>query len=560
MSFIIKNEEVEFNFVTDCKPKRQHDEILIDVSKKAPTPDIIQGDRLILPVDEGIAINVDESYESGEFDCDAIGGLFCTGHKGSVGMVLVERNKSFLAICPEKPAYTEYKAERKDGMYHLAIICHEPCEVVYRVFLSLPKACKWYRERYNPDCLTLSDKIRKNREIEKLVGGAIFWIWNDNYNDVMYADREVSDSPASGEKLLSVADDLYKNGVDNAMFGLFFDEDQRLSELLYKKYGFLPTQYDNYNDVLNPDLLKKIPNNRVKNCGYTYRRMKDYPNGVAVDEKGQLVTAWELKGFDGKMYSQNMLCPICAKKAMKEEIPSMLRQFPYYKGWFVDVFGGSLCECFSKKHPLTREESIDVKNEAFAELEEMGLITGTEDGFDKIIDHIVYTEGLHSPVYFRNKDSGRNHANIYSDEQTAYISKHMINPKCRVPLWHLIYHECVFAFPYWGDSTEMSKEIIRDKVLFACLYGCPPLYSFKFANYKFLRNVILESYKEIAEVHKKTALLPMTDFSVVSDDYMVQRSVFGNKYEITVNFSNEIYAIEKITIPPKDYIMKEIKD
>ena len=157
-------------------------------------------------------------------------------------------------------------------------------------------------------------------------------------------------------------------------------------------------------------------------------------------------------------------------------------------------------------------------------------------------------------MYFRNKDSGRNHANIYSSEQAEHIKKHMINPRCRVPLWHLIYHECLFAFPYWGDSTAMSKELIRDKVLFAVLYGCPPLYSFKSGNYRLLRNEILESYREITEVHKKTALLPMTDFSVVSDDYAVQRSVFGERYEITVNFSSEPYG----TVPPKGYTVKEI--
>ena len=554
MSFTMKNENAEFEFITDCAFKRIGCEFSAEASGEVPVPEIVSGDRLILPVDEGIAVNVEDEYESGEFDCNSIGGYFCTGHNGSIGMVLIERNKAFLAVCPENLVDTEYKAEKKDGLYRLSVICHKPCDVTYRVFSSLTEACKWYRKRYNPDCLTLSDKIKNNHEIEKLAGGAVFWIWNDNYNDIMYADREVSESPASGGAVLDIAEDLHENDVDKALFGLFFDEDSHLSEPLYKKYGYLSTQYDNYNDVLNPDLLDKIPNNRVKNCGYTHRRMKDYPGGVVVNKDGGLAPAWALKGFDGKMYPQNTLCPICAKNAMENEIPKILNEYPYYKGRFIDVFGGGMCECFSKEHPLTREDSIKVKNEAFEALEKMGLIPGTEDGFDRIIDHLAYTEGLHSPVYFRNKDSGRNHANIYSSEQAEHIKKHMINPRCRVPLWHLIYHECLFAFPYWGDSTAMSKELIRDKVLFAVLYGCPPLYSFESGNYRLLRNEILESYREITEVHKKTALLPMTDFSVVSDDYAVQRSVFGGRYEITVNFSSEPYG----TVPPKGYTVKEI--
>lgn len=554
MSFVIKNENAEFEFRTEFAFEQKNGGIEAVVSADAPIPEILPGDRLILPVDEGIAINVDEEYEDGEFPCNSIGGYFCSGHKGSIGMLLIERNKSFLAVYPEDLVNTEYRAERADGIYRLFLVCHKSSRVFYRIFDSLPKACKWYRDNKNPSCLTLADKIKKNHDIETLAGGAVFWIWNDNYNQVMYADKDVFESPASGKAVLDIAEDLYENGVQKALFGLFFEEDSRLSEPLYKKYGYLSTQYDNYNDVLNPDLLNKIPNNRVKNCDYTARRMKDYPQGVIVNKDGNLAPAWALKGFDGKMYPQNTMCPICAKQAMEDEIPQILRKYPYYKGRFIDVFGGGMCECFSKKHPLTREESIKVKNEAFEALEKIGLIPGTEDGFDRIIDHLAYTEGLHSPVYFRNKDSGRNHANLYSSEQAEHIKKHMINPRCRVPFWHLVYHDCMFAFPYWGDSTAMSPEIIKDKILFACLYGCPPLYSFTEGNYRKARAAILESYRKITEVHAKTALLPMTDFKVLSNDYMLQSSVFGDKYKVTVNFSDEMRA----SVPAKDFIFEEM--
>ena len=134
----------------------------------------------------------------------------------------------------------------------------------------------------------------------------------------------------------------------------------------------------------------------------------------------------------------------------------------------------------------------------------------------------------------------------------------MLNPKRRVPLWHLTYHDCLLTFPYWGDSTAMSLDIISDKTLFACLYGCPPLYSFKEENYKKLKQAILKSYKTITAVHEKTALLTMTDFKILSDDYMLQCSVFGDKYRITVNFSNEPREVDGKTVLPKDFILEEI--
>ena len=50
----------------------------------------------------------------------------------------------------------------------------------------------------------------------------------------------------------------------------------------------------------------------------------------------------------------------------------------------------------------------------------------------------------------------------------------------------------------------------------------------------------------------------MTDFKILSDDYMLQRTVFGNKYRITANFSNEPRVTDGITVLPKDFIMEEI--
>lgn len=558
MSFTITKKNVQFEFITETPFDQTGEEIVAEVVKDAPVPKILPKDRLILPVGEGIAINVDEQYESGEFSCERIGWCFCSGHSAGMSMILLERNKIFLAICPDDPVNAQYTVKKEDGIYKLFLSCDKKSTVCYKTFDSLPEACKWYREKYNPHCRTLLEKIKKNPNIEKLAGGAIFWIWNDNYDEVMYSDHDVSISPASGEALLDIADDLYNNGVSKALFGLFFEVDSPLSEPLYKKYGFLSTQYDNYNDVLNPDLLDIIPNNRVKNCDYTARRMKDYPDGVIVNKSGELAPAWSLKGFDGKMHNQNTLCPVCAKKRMQEEIPEILKKYPYYRGRFIDVFGGGMDECFSKDHPLTKEDSIVVKNEAFEALENMGLIVGTEEGFDKIIDHVAYSEGFHSPVYYRNKDSGRNHANIYTKEQCDHIKKNMLNPKRRVPLWQLTYHECLFTFPYWGDSTAMFLDIIKEKILFACLYGCPPLYSFTEGNYKNLKQAILESYKTITAVHEKTALLPMTDFKILSDDYMLQASVFGNKYKITANFSNQQREVGGKTILPKDFLFEEM--
>ena len=50
----------------------------------------------------------------------------------------------------------------------------------------------------------------------------------------------------------------------------------------------------------------------------------------------------------------------------------------------------------------------------------------------------------------------------------------------------------------------------------------------------------------------------MTDFQVLRDDYQVQRSVFGDKYEVIVNFSEESYTYKNKLILPDDLLFEEI--
>lgn len=557
LGFSLSSNGVSFDFADQRLLNKVGDLYEIEAVTTAPTPRITAGDRLIFPIDEGIAIDANGDYLPGEFTFDCIHGTFCS-REGTLNMIVVERKGAFLLIALDNGTHASYRAPKQDGLYQLEIHLQKPCKIRYGIFSSLALACQCYRSLQTQKFLTLTQKIERNPNLQKLIGGGIFWVWNNHYDDVMYAKEDTDLNPAIGEDLLTVADDLFQSGVKNAMFGLFFNADSHLSEPMFQRFGYLCTQYDNYNDVLNPALLDIVPNNRVKNCDYTFRRLKDYPDGIQVKEDGSFYTAWQLKGFDGKMHDQNTLCPIVAAERIRKEIPEILKEFPYYKGRFIDVFGGWLSPCYAPDHPLDLDDCLRIKRDAFLSIADMGLIVGTEDGFQGLLDGLDYVEGLHSPVYFRNRDSGRNHAHYYDEVKNTHINRYMLNPACRVPLWHLVYHDCLLAFPYWGDSTEMSLDLLWKKVLFACLYGCPPLYSFFVKDYALLKDNILESYRKITAVHQKVALLPMTDYAVLTEDHQVQKSVFGGRYEVIVNFSETPYVYQENTVLPHDLILLEL--
>ena len=550
--FSIKSGKVDFDFLSETAPQKKGSAYSFDILGKIPTPALKDGDRILIPMGEGIALIVGED----EPVANAFGD-FCS-KQGTVCMVIVEREGKFLLISLENGIYSSYDTRPEDGKYKLVMTNKEKCGVSYAVFDSLAGACAFHRATHG-EVITLDEKIKANPEASKLVGGAIFWVWNNNYDEVMYSDHDVDVDPSTGDALMEIADDLYKNGVDKAMMGIFFEPDSKYVEPLYKKYGYISTQYDNYNDVLNPEMLSIIPNNRARNCDYTARRMKDYPKGVQVTPAGELAKAWALKGFDGVMHHQNTLCPAIAAQRIKEEIPQILAKYPYYKARFIDVYGCRLGSCYSNEHPLTMADTLKVKRGAFAAMEKMGLITGTENGFDGIADHITYSEGLHSPVNLQIADAGRKHAHVMNSEQSEHIGKQMMRPDRRVPLWQLTYHDVVMTFPYWGDSTESAPDHMARKILFACLFGCPPLYSFSLKDYPSLKADILDSYKCIGEVHSKVATLKMTDYKVLSSDYMLQASEFGEKYRVVVNFSNEAREYDGKRIEAEGLLFEEIK-
>ena len=65
--------------------------------------------------------------------------------------------------------------------------------------------------------------------------------------------------------------------------------------------------------------------------------------------------------------------------------------------------------------------------------------------------------------------------------------------------------------------------------------------------------------ERIGEIHSKVATLKMTNYEVLSNDYMLQRSVFGDKYSITVNFSDKPLECNGKLIAPESLVFEEIK-
>jgi hypothetical protein len=349
------------------------------------------------------------------------------------------------------------------------------------------------------------------------------------------------------QRRMEICDDMKKRGIDKVMWSIFDENVCPECAQHVKDNGYLTTVYEVFADVIQRPLRTLMTETRYKRCA---SRLECWPDSIAIREDGQLMNAWQLMGKDGRYYFQSRMCDKEAPKFAKKRIANLNKEINV-DGWFLDVVYGTAHECYSPEHPLTRKESFESKAETCKVVEDLNLVCGTEVGREEAIAYCVYNEGILSIDQWRSYQSGRRMCTLYyGDEVESNIKDYMLNPKYRVPLWELVYHDCMISYWYWGDSHNCCPEYMPRRDLFLNLYGLPPLFSFSAENYEKLADKLEASYKNTSPLAREVGYEKMISFDYLSDDYTVQKTEFENGVSVIVNFSDKDFALENGEIVP----------
>ncbi len=81
------------------------------------------------------------------------------------------------------------------------------------------------------------------------------------------------------------------------------------------------------------------------------------------------------------------------------------------------------------------------------------------------------------------------------------------------------------------------------------LDNVPPLYHMNLLEFEKHKKRMKAHHDFFSPLHRELALLPLTDFSWLRADRMVQRAVFGNRVEMVANFAEEDFCYQGIVIP-----------
>jgi hypothetical protein len=486
-----------------------------------------KGSLLVMPVNEGISYPVDdESLPSmhyylygGHGLCMAWYGV-CDGEAGLMTLV-------------ETPDDAAVRVPRHEGRLCAAPQWDPQCGALgplrrlRYVFFDrggYVAMCKRYREYAKQTGLlrTLAEKRNANANVDLLVGAANVWCW---------------DKDAVG-----VCRELQAAGIGRILWSAAAKPDvlRQLNDM-----KVLTSRYDIYQDTMNPANFPKL---RGIHGDWT---SDAWPKDLLLRANGDWERGWAVKGKDDQWYPCGVLCDRQAVEYARRRIPAELKTHPYACRFLDTTTASPWRECYSPDHPMTRSESRVWKMKLLDYISgECRLVCGSETGHDAAVPFVHYFEGMLSLGPYRVPDSGRDMQRIW-DEVPPQVAKFQTGHFYRLPLWELVYHDCVIAQWYWGDYNNKLPNVWDRRDLLNSLYGTPPMFMFNRKLWEQNKERFVKSYKAIEPVARATGYSEMLSHRWLTPDHTVQQTQFANGTVVTVNFGDKPFKLaDGTSLPP----------
>jgi len=445
----------------------------------------------------------------------------CDTSRGTGYMIIVETSDDGSLDCPSfKVAGRDFAAPQIHWGPSKGTFAY-PRRLIYHFvprggYVAMAKRYRAYALQQGL-IVPLSEKVKKNPNLAQLFGAPDVW----------------------GDATLRFAREAKAAGVDKMLIhGRSSPEEMKAINDL----GYLTSEYDNYTDVL-PLGTNATPNS-------SHDRI---PESVVLKADGQRMPAWVT--FDKKVQYMKR-CPSLWVETAKQVVPKLLETYPYLAR-FVDVTTAEdLYECYDPTHPLTRGQKRQCGVDLLAFMRSQKLVVGGEHGIWWGVPQQDYIEGMMSGGYAswpaghllhpKTKTDTFNGPSGGSYGQWERYEKWGIGHATRVPLWELVFHDCIVSTWYWGDASDFllqaAPEVTPKKDAFNVLYGTIPLlWANADGSWPKHRDVFLRTYRNTCKLHEAVACSELLSHEWLTSDRAVQRTRFSDGTEVVVNFGEAPY-------------------
>ncbi|GIV15485.1 MAG: hypothetical protein KatS3mg022_0920 [Armatimonadota bacterium] len=283
--------------------------------------------------------------------------------------------------------------------------------------------------------------------------------------------------------------------------------------------------------------------------------MTSSPTARVLKADGERMTAW--RTMEGLQYMKR--CPALWLRAAQKVIPAALKSYPFLAR-FIDVTTAEgLYECYDPKHPLTRTDKRECGQNLLAYVRSLGLVAGGEHGIWWATPHLDYIEGMMSSYQFswpaghliRPQSKEQRFTDPWGNQLPAWseYERWGIGYRYRIPLWELVFHDCVVSTWYWGDSSDWllqaAPEVTDKKDLFNILYGTIPLmWLDPRGAWNSDRQRFVRTYRLTSKLHEAVATQEMLSHEFLTPDHAAQRTRFADGTVCVVNFGEQPYTLK----------------
>ncbi len=394
---------------------------------------------------------------------------------------------------------------------------------------------KRYREYAKSQGLvkTLREKAKERPLVERLPGAANVWYF-----------RGKGDPPHA-----RVAGEVREAGIDRFLWSSVAPADD------VKKIAAMPNalvgRYDVCRDVYYPALLEALGRGIPPPDSEICRNTSAWPDDIAWDrpESNAWRRAWGVVCKDGKKRNCAAQCDIPAIARLKRNVERELESTPF-TARFIDVVSAiGWEECYNPAHPMTRRISRRAKTDLLKMLcEKFSIVVGSEQGMDPFVPYCDYFEGMMSPTCARmpHGRAGYGRGEMFRDDggiprqlstnELVRVTRYALNEKYRIPLFELVYHDCVCSHWYWYDYSNHPICFWKKRDLLNALYGTAPMYIFNYAQWTRRKAEFVESWRRVGGIARDSGFSEMTSHRALNPDRSVQETRFANGLVVTVDF------------------------
>ena len=356
-----------------------------------------------------------------------------------------------------------------------------------------------------------------------------------------------------------------KNGLDRLWLGADSWQDgfrHPAAVAKAKELGYLIGPYDSYHSIHHP--------NEKDTWETAQFDLSLYESGGIVNADGTKSGGFKKKGYH--------LSPLVTQPYVEDRVNGILTQMPTdFNSWFIDCDAyGELFDDYSPSHPATQLDDMNARLARMAWIRDThNMVIGSEGGSAYAAGTIHFAHGMMSPVIgwgdpdMKDKASPYYIGGYWPPEAPAIHVKQVplkeryfylyYDPRFRLPLYQIVFHDSVVTTHHWGYSSLKFKNAIETVALLELLYNVPPLYHLNTARFSKHKDWIKRHYAFFSPLHRQIGGQAMTDFEWLTEDKLVQRTVFADTVEIFANFGTERFADKDTVVPGMSVVARWVE-